>query len=156
MSSYDGLGDDQPSIFSDPDSHLSLSTPEQHSVASKIVKVALHETHQLMYLQGSAGTGKIFSIKALINGFQCHCKKCLIYRTTGTTTVQYSGGTIVHSLVRLGIGEQSRGGFHSNIGRNIPLARYILAADLIIIDEVLTLTPWVVNRVSLTLRSISV
>jgi hypothetical protein len=32
---------------------------------------------------------------------------------------------------------------------------YILAADLIIIDEVSMLTPWVANRVSLTLQSIS-
>jgi hypothetical protein len=36
VSSYDGLGDDQLSISSDPDSHLSLLTPEQHSIASKI------------------------------------------------------------------------------------------------------------------------
>jgi hypothetical protein len=52
MSSSDGLGDDQLSVFSDPDSHLSLSTPEQHSVASKIIKAVLHATHQLVVLQG--------------------------------------------------------------------------------------------------------
>jgi hypothetical protein len=52
MSSYDGLGDDELSISSDPDSHLSLLTAEQHSVASKIVKAVLHETHQLIVLQG--------------------------------------------------------------------------------------------------------
>jgi hypothetical protein len=58
MSSYDGIGDDQLSISSDPDSHLSLLTPEQHSVVSKIIKAVLHETHQLMFLQDSAGTGE--------------------------------------------------------------------------------------------------
>jgi hypothetical protein len=56
MSSYDGLVDDQLSISSDPDSHLSLLTLEQHSIASKITKAVLHKTHQLMFLQGSAGT----------------------------------------------------------------------------------------------------
>jgi hypothetical protein len=35
------------------------------------------------------------------------------------------------------------------------VARYILAADWIIIDEISLLTPWVVNRVSMTLGSIS-
>jgi hypothetical protein len=73
-SSYDGLGDDQLSISSDPDSHLSLLTPEQHSVASKIIKTVLHETHQLMFFQGSAGNGKAFTVKALINALQSHRK----------------------------------------------------------------------------------
>jgi nucleoside-triphosphatase THEP1 len=107
-----------------------------------------------MFLQGSAGTGKTFTVKTLINALQSHRKKCLICRTTGIAVVQCPGGTTLHSLSRLGIDEQSRGGFRSNIGRGTPLARYILAADLIIIDEVLMLTPWVANRVSLTLHSI--
>jgi hypothetical protein len=61
MSSCDGLDDNEISISSDPDSHLSLLTPEQHFVASKIIKAALHETRQLMFLQDSAGTGKTLS-----------------------------------------------------------------------------------------------
>jgi hypothetical protein len=76
-------------------------------------------------------------------------------QTTGIAAVQYPGGTSLHSLFRLGIDQQSQGGFRSNIGRGTPLARCILAADLVIIDEVSMLTPWVANRVSLTLRSIS-
>jgi MoxR-like ATPase len=141
MSSHDGLGDDQLSISSDPDSHLSLLTPQQHSVASKIIKAVLHKTHQLMFLQDSAGTGKTFIAKALINALQSHRKKCLICGTTGIAIVQYPSGTTLHSLFRLGIDEQSRGSFCSNMGRGPPLARYILAADLIIIDEVSMLTP---------------
>jgi hypothetical protein len=85
--SYDGLGDGQLSISSDPDSHLSFLTPEQHSVASKIIKAVLHETHQLTFLQGSVGTGKPFTVKALINAFQSHRKKCLICGTTSIAAV---------------------------------------------------------------------
>jgi hypothetical protein len=155
MSSCDGLGDDQLSICSDPDSHLSLLTPEQHSIASKIIKAVLHETHQLMFIQGSAGTGETLIVKALINTLQSHRKKCLICGTTGIAAVQHPGGTTLRFLFRLGIDEESRGGFRSNIGLGTPLARYILPADLIIIDEVSMLTPWVANRVSLTLQSIS-
>jgi hypothetical protein len=78
----------------------------------------------------------------------------LIYGITGIAAVQYPGGTTVHFLFRLGIDEQSRGGFRSNVGRGTPLARFILAAALIIIDEVSMLTPWVANKISLTLQSI--
>jgi hypothetical protein len=134
MSSYDGLGDDQLSISSDSDSHLSLLTPGQHSIASKNIKTVLHETHQFMFLQGSAGTGKTFIAKALINALQSHRKKCSICGTTGIVAAWYPDGTTLHPLFRLGIGEQSRGGFRSNIGRRTLLVRYILAADLIIIQ----------------------
>jgi hypothetical protein len=91
----------------------------------------------------------------LISAIQSHRKKCLICGTTGIAAVQFPGGTTLHSLFRLGIDEQSRGGLRSNVGRGTPLARYILAADLIIIDEVSIMTPWVTNRVSMTLQSIS-
>jgi hypothetical protein len=75
-----------------------------------------------MFLQGSAGTRKTFTVKALINALQSHRKKCLICGTTGITVVQYPGGTTLHFLFRLGIDEQTRGGFHSTIVRGTPLA----------------------------------
>jgi hypothetical protein len=58
-------------------------------------------------------------------------------------------------LFHLGIDEQFTGSFRSNIGRDTPVSRHIFAADLIIIDEVSMSTPWVTNRVPMTLRSIS-
>jgi hypothetical protein len=87
----------------------------------------------------------------LINALQSHRKKCLICGTIGIAAVQYPGGTTLYSLSHLGIDEQSRGGFRSNIGRGTPG----MFLPLIIIDEVLMLTPWVANKVSLTLQSIS-
>jgi hypothetical protein len=155
LKSHDHLFDDQSSIYSGLDSHLPLLTPEQYYVASKIIEAVLHETRQLMFLHGSAGTGKTFTVKALISALQSHYKMCLIYGTTGIAAVQYSGGTTLHSLFLLGIDEQSRRCFRPNIGQGAPLFRYILAADLITIDEGSMLVPWVVNRVSLTLQSIS-
>jgi nucleoside-triphosphatase THEP1 len=89
-----------------------------------------------MFLQGSAGIGRTFTIKTLINALQSYRKKCWICGTTGIDAVQYPSGPTLHSLFRLGIDEQSRGSFRSNVGRGTPLARYVLAADLIIIDEV--------------------
>jgi hypothetical protein len=78
----------------------------------------------------------------------------MIYGTTGIATAQYPGGTTLHSLFHLGIDEQFTGSFRSNIDRDIPVARHILADDFII-DGVSMLTAWVTYRVSMTLHSIS-
>jgi hypothetical protein len=100
-----------------------------------------------------SGTRTTFTVKPLINTLQSHCTKCLICGTMGIAAVRYPGGTTLHSLFRLGMDEQSRGGVRSNIRRGTPLARDILAADLIIIYEVSMLTSWVANKVSLALQS---
>jgi hypothetical protein len=109
-----------------------------------------------MFLQGSAGTGKPFTIRVLITYLEAIGKKSLICATTGIAAVQYRGGTTLHSLFRLGIDEESNGSFLSHIGRDTPYAQHLLRADLIIIDEVSMLTPWIANRASMTLRSISI
>jgi hypothetical protein len=101
-------------------------TPEQHFIASKIIKAVLHEAHQLMLLQDSAGTRKTFTVNAMTNALQSHCKKNLICGTTGIAAVQYPGRTTFHSLFRLGIDKQARGNFCSNIGRGTLLARISL------------------------------
>jgi hypothetical protein len=62
----------------------------------------------------------------LINALQSHRKKCLICGTKGIAAVQYPDEMIFYSLFLLGIDEQSRGGFRSNIGRGTSLARGIL------------------------------
>jgi ATP-dependent exoDNAse (exonuclease V) alpha subunit len=129
--------------------------PEQQAVAMQIFCAVINDTNQLMFLQGTAGTGKTFTIKAVITALESYRKKCFIYRTTGIAAVQYPGGTTLHSLFHLGIDEQLSGGFRSNIGRGNHQAAHILAADLIIINEVFMLTSWVANRVSMTLHLIS-
>jgi hypothetical protein len=69
--------------------------------------------------------------------------------------IPYCAGTPLHSLFSLGINEESSRGFRSNISRSTFHAEYILATNLIVSDEVSILTPWVANRVSMTLQSIS-
>jgi Cdc6-like AAA superfamily ATPase len=98
-----------------------------------------------MFLQGSHGTGKTFTVKVLINALQACRKRCLICGTTDIAAIQYPEGTTLDSLFRLGINEQPTRSFRSKIGRGTLLARYILAADLIIINEVSMLTSSVAN-----------
>jgi hypothetical protein len=61
-----------------------------------------------------------------------------------------------HSLFRFGIHKCITGSFRSNIGRDALQARDILAADLVILDEVSVLTPWVPNRAPIIRQSISI
>jgi tRNA(Met) C34 N-acetyltransferase TmcA len=147
-------GDQMPDTQVGDQSLVGLMT-EQRMIASEIMDAVASKTNQLMFLQGAAGTGKTYTVKALISALQSRRRKCLICATTGIAAVQYPRGTTLHSLFHLGIDEQFTGRFQSNIGRGTPQAEYILSADLIIIDEVSMLTPWVAKRVSLTLQSIS-
>jgi hypothetical protein len=134
---------------------LTTLTAEQSNVAREIIEAVIEKTSQLMFLQGSAGTGKTFTVRAIINTLRSTRRKCLICATTGIAAVQYKGGTTLHSLFHLGIDEEFAGSFRSNIGRGTKAAQHLLSADLIIIDEVSMLTPWVTTRVSKTLQSIS-
>jgi excinuclease UvrABC helicase subunit UvrB len=117
---------------SPPDSALSLPTPDQYLVASQIIEAATHQTDQLVFLPGSARTGKTFTIKTLIKPFKSYRKKCLIYSIPGTAAAQYPRGATLHLLFRSGIDEQFCGNFRSSVGRCTSLARHILAADLTI------------------------
>jgi hypothetical protein len=114
--------EDQVPVLFAPDSPLSLLTTEQRIIAFDILNGVLQNTNELMFLQGSAGTGKTFTVKVLISALESCAKKCLICGTTGIAASQYPGGTTLHSLFRLGIDEEFRGSFRSNIGRETPQA----------------------------------
>jgi hypothetical protein len=152
-----GQNEDQNIRMLDPNSELSCLIGEQLYVATQIINAVLQNTHQLLFLQGAAGTGKTFTVNTLIKELQStYRKNCLICATTGIAAVQYPGVTTLHSLFRLGIDEEVQGSFRCNIRRNTSQTRHLFRADLIIADEVSMLTAWVANRVSLTLQSISV
>jgi hypothetical protein len=68
--------------------------------------------------------------------------------TTGIAAVQYEGGVTLHGLLKLGIDKCADDGFVCNIGRDTAHATFLLTADLIVIDEVSMLTPWVAERAS--------
>jgi hypothetical protein len=129
---------------------------EQKIVASKIVKRLLkHETNQIMFLQGAAGTGKTFTVQRLLAELFNLGLNCIITATTGIAAVQYNQGTTLHSAFKLGI-DETKSVFCSTIGRDTALAHRLLAANLIVIDEVSMLTPDLANRVSMTLQQLTV
>jgi hypothetical protein len=136
---------------------LAQLNDEQRQAALYIISAVLRPNPQnrLMFLQGAAGTGKTFTVSAVIAALQAMRRICLVCATTGIAAVQYPGGTTLHSVFKLGIDENSANGFVDHIGQGTPQAAYILEADLIIVDEVSMLTPWVADRVHRTLLSIT-
>jgi ATP-dependent exoDNAse (exonuclease V) alpha subunit len=124
-------------------------------VVCGIVGVVVEDGRQLMFLPGSAGTGKTFTIRAVIDLLKQDGKKCLVYVPITIAVVQYRRGTMLHFLSRLGTDEQDRSGFQSDIGHESIDARHVLSVDLIVVDEVSMLTPGVANRMFLTLNCIS-
>jgi hypothetical protein len=72
-----------------------------------MIDAVMDETHQLMFLQGAAGTRKTITIEALALGW----KKYLGCGTTEIAAVQSSGGTTLHSLFRFSLDEEFAGTF---------------------------------------------
>jgi hypothetical protein len=82
---------------------LSCRTPEQRYITSQIIESVVAGTDRLLFLQGLAGTGQTFMVKTVIAALARQGRRCLITDTTGIAAVQYRGGIIVHSLLKLGI-----------------------------------------------------
>jgi hypothetical protein len=125
---------------------------EQEVVCQTILAAVDDPACRLMFLPGVAGTGKTFTVRRLIELLHAQGKRCLLSATTGIAAVQYPGGTTLHSLFKMGMDEINRGPFVSPIGRRTAHAIHIVQADLIIVDEVSMLTPWVANKVSKILQ----
>jgi UDP-N-acetylmuramoylalanine-D-glutamate ligase len=88
---------------------LSLSfdalAPEQVAIATEIISAVEQNTKKLMFLQGSAGTGKTHTVRMILSELERLGIRCLVSGTTGIAAVQYPEGQTVHSLFRLGLDE---------------------------------------------------
>jgi hypothetical protein len=58
---------------------------------SQIIDAAIHETDQTSFVEGSSGTGRAFTIKALIATLRSYGKKWLICGMTKMAAIQYPG-----------------------------------------------------------------
>jgi RecG-like helicase len=92
-----------------------MLTLEQREVASSIIDCVVGNVDQLMFLQGSAGTGKTFTVQVIVGELRRRGMRCLISATMGIAAAQYEGGSTVHSLFCLDIDEASGGEFRCNI-----------------------------------------
>jgi hypothetical protein len=136
-------------------SNLSDLSDEQSAIANEIIRSLERNSPKLIFVQGSACTGKTHTVRAILSELHRRGIRCLVSATTGIAAVQYQGGQTLHSLFSLGIDEKRSSNFTSNIGQGTARVQFLLSTRLIVIDEVSMPTPSVAWRVSLTLGSIT-
>jgi hypothetical protein len=73
------------------DAPLSCLTDNQHDIAAQIIDSGLAKTDHVLFLHRSAGTGKLFQVKAAISE-QTRRVRVPDWGTTGIVGVQYQGG----------------------------------------------------------------
>ena len=98
-------------------------------------------------LTGSAGTGKSYTIKYIIEYLKENNKKFAVTATTGTAAVMIGGQTL-HSFLGLGHGTASTKEIYSNILRNKKKYDNISCIDTLIIDEVSMLDKELFEKIS--------
>jgi hypothetical protein len=111
-----------------PCSILSLST-SQKMVADSIIEAVKAKNGGILFLQGRAGTGKTFTVNAIINELEKDPEiSCLVTGSTGIAASQYDGATTLHSLFKLGIDTDQTDpstGIVTKIGKGTYLARML-------------------------------
>jgi ATP-dependent DNA helicase PIF1 len=98
-------------------------------------------------LTGSAGTGKSYTIKYIIEYLKENNKKFAVTATTGTAAVMIGGQTL-HSFLGLGHGTASTKEIYSNILKNKKRYDNISCIDTLIIDEVSMLDKDLFEKIS--------
>ena len=142
------------------DSGLSLNDLSQHQreVASKIIDSVVNNIHQLIFLQGRAGTGKTFTVKVICEMLRSMGCKISITATTGIAATQFNGGMTVHSLFGIMPTKSNEANTFSSVldtvGKNTAKAKFLKSLDLIVIDEISMLTPRVTRDISYCLQQI--
>jgi len=98
-------------------------------------------------LTGSAGTGKSYTIKYIIEYLKENNKKFAVTATTGTAAVMIGGQTL-HSFLGLGHGTASTKEIYNNILKNKKKYDNISCIDTLIIDEVSMLDKELFEKIS--------
>jgi ATP-dependent DNA helicase PIF1 len=104
-------------------------------------------------LTGSAGTGKSYTIKYVIEYLNNANKKYAITASTGTAAV-IIGGQTLHSFLGLGLGTGSVKEILNNILKNKKKYESILNLDVLIIDEISMIDKELFEKISIILSII--
>jgi len=98
-------------------------------------------------LTGSAGTGKSYTIKYIMECLRNNNKKYAVTATTGTAAV-IIGGQTLHSFLGLGLGNGNTKEIFNNLLKNKKKFENILKIDTLIVDEVSMLDKDLFEKVS--------
>ena len=98
-------------------------------------------------LTGSAGTGKSYTIKYIMECLRNNNKKYAVTATTGTAAV-IIGGQTLHSFLGLGLGTGNTKEIFNNLLKNKKKFENILKIDTLIIDEISMLDKDLFEKIS--------
>lgn len=100
-----------------------------------------------IFLTGSAGTGKSFTIKYIMEYLRNNNKNYALTAMTGTAAVLIGGQTL-HSFLGLGLGKANTKDIFSNLLKNKKKIENILKIDTLIIDEISMLDKELFEKIS--------
>lgn len=90
-----------------------------------------------LFISGSAGTGKSFVLKAIVEGLRMLKLKVEVTATTGSAALELNlGASTLHSFARIGLGDKPVDDYLSNRKRLRQLTRAWGDKDVLIIEEV--------------------
>ena len=126
---------------------MNLLNEEQNNALKCVM-----DGHSIL-LTGSAGTGKSYTIKYIIEYLNNANKKYAITASTGTAAV-IIGGQTLHSFLGLGLGTGSVKEILNNILKNKKKYESILNFDVLIIDEISMIDKELFEKISIILSII--
>jgi ATP-dependent DNA helicase PIF1 len=126
---------------------MNLLNEEQNNALKCVM-----DGHSIL-LTGSAGTGKSYTIKYIIEYLNNANKKYAITASTGTAAV-IIGGQTLHSFLGLGLGTGSVKEILNNILKNKKKYESILNLDVLIIDEISMIDKELFEKISIILSII--
>ena len=126
---------------------MNLLNEEQNHALKCVI-----DGHSIL-LTGSAGTGKSYTIKYIIEYLNNANKKYAITASTGTAAV-IIGGQTLHSFLGLGLGTGSVKEILNNILKNKKKYESILNLDVLIIDEISMIDKELFEKISIILSII--
>lgn len=111
------------------------------------------KTGQNIFITGSPGTGKSFTLKTIISYLKSRDLKYAVTSSTGCAAILINGQTI-HSYLGLGIGNQSVEKIVSGLQRNMRKYKSIDCLNVLIIDEISMLDDSTFIKISEVLKAV--
>ncbi len=125
-----------------------MSLNNEQTIALDAVK-----SGKSIFLTGSPGTGKSYTLKLIIEHLKNNCKQYAVTSATGCAAV-IIGGQTIHSYLSLGIGNNSVDKIILSLKKNRTKYKHIEELQVLILDEVSMIDANTLSKISDVLRTI--
>jgi len=105
-----------------------------------------------LFLTGSAGTGKSFVLRYIVEALRALNKQVVVTATTGIAAVTI-GGLTIHSFAGFGIGDESKDELRRKVSGSKRFREIWQSVDVLIIDEISMLKPDYFEKLSIVAQA---